>query len=245
MAQPTNDIVQQLKREILSFEGYKTALSNNHSFSLGPLDDAFPHHRFPVGALHELLTASKQESAATAGFIAAVIAQFIQPKGVCLWISAAQQVFAPAMIPFGMQPEHCLFVQTTKDQETLWATEEALKCTGIAAVICEVAQPGLTVSRRFQLAMEQTGVTAFLIRPLRHKAATIASVARWRIAPLPSQLPHAIPGMGLPRWRVALQKIRNGKPGSWDIEYANGKFHSVTASHVSAIHQHSQHRKTG
>jgi protein ImuA len=33
-----------------------------------------------------------------------------------------------------------------------------------------------------------------------------------------------MPGVGFPRWNVELLKVRNGKPGSWQIEWKAGKF---------------------
>ena len=38
-----------------------------------------------------------------------------------------------------------------------------------------------------------------------------------------------MPGVGAPRWHVELQKMRNGKTGSWDIEWLNGKLKDVTS----------------
>ena len=33
-----------------------------------------------------------------------------------------------------------------------------------------------------------------------------------------------IPGVGYPNWVVSLLKVRNGKPGSWKLQWRNGKF---------------------
>jgi protein ImuA len=33
-----------------------------------------------------------------------------------------------------------------------------------------------------------------------------------------------LPGVGFPKWNVELLKVRNGKPGSWQVEWAAGKF---------------------
>jgi protein ImuA len=33
-----------------------------------------------------------------------------------------------------------------------------------------------------------------------------------------------MPGIGFPKWDVALLKVRNGKPGSWIMQWRNGKF---------------------
>jgi protein ImuA len=36
-----------------------------------------------------------------------------------------------------------------------------------------------------------------------------------------------MPGIGFPKWDVALLKVRNGKPGSWIMQWRNGKFELV------------------
>jgi protein ImuA len=36
-----------------------------------------------------------------------------------------------------------------------------------------------------------------------------------------------LPGLGFPRWRVDLLRVRNGQGGSWILEWADGKFVAV------------------
>jgi len=35
-------------------------------------------------------------------------------------------------------------------------------------------------------------------------------------------------GVGFPRWKVELLKIRNGTPSTWIIEWANNNFNVIT-----------------
>ncbi|HEX6180009.1 MAG TPA: Error-prone repair protein ImuA, partial [Chitinophagaceae bacterium] len=49
-----------------------------------------------------------------------------------------------------------------------------------------------------------------------------------------------MPGIGFPRWQVNLLKIRNGKPGNWQIEYKSNQFRSVADTPVV---EHQIHRK--
>jgi protein ImuA len=37
-----------------------------------------------------------------------------------------------------------------------------------------------------------------------------------------------MPGVGFPRWNVNLLKVRNGKPGSWEIEWAENQFQEIS-----------------
>lgn len=77
-------------------------------------------------------------------------------------------------------------------------------------------------SRRLQLAVEQSCVTGFIIRHQPRYPGVTACVSRWQITPLPSELEEGMPGVGFPRWQVELLKIRNGRPGTWEVEWSAG-----------------------
>jgi protein ImuA len=112
-------------------------------------------------------------------------------------------------------------------KDVLWVTEEALKCEGVATVICETKDLSFTDSQRLQLAVEKSHVTGFVLRKDLKKVNTTASVTRWQISPVRSQLRTGMPGVGHPRWHVELLKVRNGKPGSWIIEWKKLDFQTV------------------
>ena len=102
--------------------------------------------------------------------------------------------------------------------------EEALKCEALSAVIGELRDLDFTASRRLQLAVEKSRVTGFVIRHVRKKINTTACVTRWKISHLPSEMIDQLPGIGFPRWKVELLKVRNGKPGAWEITWIDGAF---------------------
>jgi protein ImuA len=52
------------------------------------------------------------------------------------------------------------------------------------------------------------------------------------ISSLPSSTQNDMPGVGFPRWRVELNKIRNGRPGCWEVEFAAGRFRHITQDTV-------------
>ncbi len=153
------------------------------------------------------------------------------------------KTFPPGLSSFGIQPDRVIFIDVKKEKDVLWAMEEALKCGGLAAVIGEIKEISFTDSRRLQLAVEQSQVTGFLLRHQPRNLNTIAAVARWKITSLPSYQEDGIPGIGFPRWNVELLKIRNGKPGAWQIEWASGRFRPI-APHIIAAPQE-ERRKTG
>ncbi|AYL95572.1 ImuA family protein [Mucilaginibacter celer] len=224
MPDTRQNIISKLQQDILLWEGFRPPLSGTaETFGLGPVEAAFPNGVFPTGAIHELLTRDIGQAAASGGFIAGLLSVLMQHGGACIWIGMAQTMFPPALKTFGVEPHRVIFVNLLHEKDVLWAMEEALKCSGLAAVIAEVRSIDFKQSRRLQLAVEQSRVTGFILRDAEQLSNT-ACTARWHITPLPSQPVDGLPGLGHPRWQVNLLKVRNGKPGSWVMEWVNEQF---------------------
>jgi protein ImuA len=222
------EILVQLQREILPLQGFKPALhSTALDQSLGSIRDAFPNQTFPLGALHEFVSDSNEAAAAACGFIGALVSSLLQNEGMILWIPGTQPIYPPALKGFGLSPEKIIFLNNICEKEILWAMEEALRCTGLTAVVGEIPHLDFTTSRRLQLAVEQSKVTGFITRNHVKHPGTTATLTRWRILPLPSEPVDGLPGVGFPRWQVDLLKVRNGRPGSWQVEWAEGAFRLV------------------
>ena len=222
------DIIAQLQKDILLLQGFKPTLNSAAvDVGLGPIKDAFPDHSFPTGAVHEFLSMASEDAAATAGFISGLLGCLMTGGGICLWISTARTIFPPALKSFGIAPDQIIFVDLQREKDALWAMEEALKCEGLAAVIGEIREVSFTNSRRLQLAVEQSRVTGFIHRHQPRNIGTTTCISRWKITPLISEQEDHLPGVGFPRWNVELQKIRNGKPGIWQVEWSAGRFQAL------------------
>jgi protein ImuA len=228
------EIVGKLRQDILRWEGFRPRKpGESGSFGLGPIERAFPNGDFPTGAIHEFISCSPEETAATGGFIAGLVQKLLSGGGACLWISYTRRIYPPALKLFGIDPDRVIFVDVPVQKDVLWVTEEALKCEGVAAVICETKDLSFTDSQRLQLAVEKSHVTGFVLRKDVKKVNTTACVTRWQIRPVRSQLRTGMPGVGHPRWQVELLKVRNGKPGSWTIEWKKQSFQTVITPQVS------------
>lgn len=188
------------------------------------MEAAFPQAVFPTGAVHEFISSTHEDAAATNGFVAGLLGRLMRAEGVCIWISNARTLFPPALTNFGITPDRVIFIDCSSANDLLWAVEESLTCEGLASVVGEVRDIDFTTSRRLQLAVEKSRVTGFLLRHQPRQLNTVACVSRWRIKPLASQWEYDMPGVGFPRWQVELLKIRNGKPGTWVVEWAEGRF---------------------
>ena len=222
------NIISGLKKELLSLQGYHAALKNNDlNAKLGPISKAFPGNSFPLGAMHEFISDNKEDAAVTAGFVSGILGSLMQKSAAAIWIGASGSIFLPALRSFGIAPDRIIFIDLKKDKEILWATEEALKCEGLAAVVTQLKELDFSTSRRLQLAVEKSKVTGLLIRHQPKNMQTTACISRWKITSIPSESASGLPGVGFPRWNVELIRVRNGKPGNWKIELIKTRFRTV------------------
>jgi protein ImuA len=225
MPDTKKDIISQLRKDILLWEGFKPpATAGADTFGLGPLESAFPNDIFPTGTIHEMICPTPEQAAATGGFMSGLLASLMDHESACLWIGTTRKLFPPALMAFDVEPDRVIFVDLQREKDVLWAMEEALKCEGLAAVVAEVREISFMQSRRLQLAVENSKVTGFILRNDPRKLGTNTCVARWQISSLPSELEDGLPGVGFPRWQVELLRVRNGNPGCWRLEWMDGHF---------------------
>jgi protein ImuA len=244
MSTANNDIITRLKLDILPLEGLRGIRSQEVlDMGLGGLNESFPLGHFPMGAMHEFISQGAESSSAAAGFISGLAGFLMKKGGAAVWIGSSRTIFPPALKMFGIDPSRIVFIDLKKEKDVLWAMEESLKCSGLSAVIGEIPEFTFTTSRRFQLVVEQSRVTGFILRSNPRSLFPNACVSRWQISSLPSFSDDGLPGLGHPRWKVELLKIRNGKPGSWELEWNNQRFHQMGES-VPSIILHPK-RKTG
>jgi protein ImuA len=229
-----HEILSKLKKEILLLEGFKESVIGERT-NLGRINEAFPNGLFPFSALHEFFYYNPEEAAASSAFISGLLSSHTQKGHNVVWISSSQKIFPPALKWFGILPHQVLFLNVTKEKDIPWAIREALKCSSLSAVVGELPEMNLTTSRRFQLAIEESGVGCFILRA-NPKNVLSTAISRWHIQPLHSSVEEGFPGLGHPRWRARLLKVRNGKPGSWDIEWINSGFR-YSSSKLAVIHK--------
>lgn len=229
------EIISKLRQDIRHLEGFRPPQSGAcHDLGLGPMAAAFPDGIFPTGAIHEFISTCPEDTAASGGFIAGLVQELLSAGGACLWVSYTRRIYPPALKLFGVDPDRVIFVDVPLQKDVLWVTEEALKCEGVATVICETKNLSFTESQRLQLAVEKSQVTGFVLRKDVSKLTTTACVTRWQVKPVRSQLRAGMPGVGHPRWQVALLKVRNGRPGNWTVEWKKQGFQTIAAPVVPA-----------
>ncbi|MGX5853721.1 ImuA family protein [Dyadobacter jiangsuensis] len=227
-----SELVARLRSDILALQGFRApALGVKHDdFGLGPVMKAFPQGIFPRVGMHEFISQSAEQTAATSGFMAALAGKMMKQDGLCVWVGTRRTVYPFGLSQFGVSPDRVIFVDLKKDKDLLWAIEEALKCDALSAVVGEIKELNLIESRRLQLTVEESKVTGLLHRVSPRLSNPTSAVCRWRISPLPGVTDDVLPGIGFPRWQVQIEKVRNGEPGSWPLEFRDGSFELINES---------------
>ncbi len=190
-------------------------------FGIDGLDSRLAGNGLAVAALHEAAgeRPGPGDEAAAALFLASIAAR---RPGIVLWALGSRDLFAPGLAAAGLPPGRILYAECGRDDDVLAVMEEGLRHGGLAAVVGEVGRAAMPATRRLQLAAEEGGTLALMLRRRRGNgedplAVPSAAVTRWRLACVPSS-PLPVAGIGRPRWRLALARQRGGAPFDLIVE---------------------------
>ena len=216
-------------------------------FGIAAIDRRLAGGGLAADALHEVAGAAPglaDEAAATL-FAASVAARRAGEGGTVLWALARRDLFAPGLAQAGLAPELLLYAECRRDEEVLAVMEEGLRHGGLAAVVGEVRRASMTATRRLQLAAEEGGTMALMLKPWRRAGEDplglpSAAVTRWRVAAAPSGR-LAIPGIARARWRLELARQRGGEPFTLLVEAPDEKARLALPS--GAQHRTAQERR--
>lgn len=225
--------MERLRDRVRALEGWGTDGDTRHgavlSLGVSAIDTRLPWGGLPRGALHEVFAAGPGDAGAATGFCAALAALLLRDDaisqgGTVLWCEGghrldAGDLYAPGLARFGIAPERLIAVRARTDADALWAMEEGLRAGRLAAVVGEIADITPTRTRRLQLAAEEHGTAALLLRPRSPKPAPSAALTRWRIAARPSveDGTDAEPAC----WRAELFRCRGGGGDTWEVEWCD------------------------
>jgi len=195
------------------------------TFGLPAIDGYLPQGGLSLGALHDIVPETPGDMAAAFGFIIALICRLGGTRPVL--IATAPQGVSPGQIHghglnmIGLDPTRVILVEAEDEIQVHWVIEEALK-SGVPAAIAAMTarEPDLRTSRRFHLAAEKAGLPLLLLRP-DAKRRSSAAITRWRIGA--AHAPRDRFGLLLGwRWRIGLERCRNGRQGEWLVEFDHG-----------------------
>jgi len=190
-------------------------------FGIEAIDRRLAGGGLAAAALHEVAGAAPGlgDDAAATLFTAGIAARL---TGTVLWAMSRPDLFAPGLALAGLGPERILYAECGRDEDVLAVMEEGLRNGGLAAVVGEIGRVGMASTRRLQLAAEEGGTTALMLKRWRRSGEDplglpSAALTRWRIAPAASE-PLPVAGVGRARWHIALARQRGGEPHEWIME---------------------------
>ena len=211
-------VAQELRRLLPKMEGFS---AKTLPFGLSAIDCCLSQGGLACGALHEVVP--EQGSTALAfGFIVGLLARLPRTHPFFL-VTPAYGVreygrpYGHGCQALGLEPSRLILVETAHRNETLWALEEALRSGAPGAVAGVIDKLDLKLSQRLHLAAMEAGLPLFLLRQARFLESS-AAATRWRVGPVPA----ARDRFGLfarARWRLRLERCRNGRTGEWIVEY--------------------------
>lgn len=187
--------------------------------------------------LSEIFAASPRD-AGWAGFLLPQIA----PGKPLLWVQQRMAIVESGRVhPPGLAGFELIHVEARDAREALWAMEEALRCSGLSAVIGELwgdpASLDFTATRRLAVAAERTGVPCWLVR-LGGTASLSGARMRWRVASRASLAnPFDPRAPGTPAWDAELFRARARPPGRWAVAHEADSFHLAAAAGDRAVEQ--------
>jgi protein ImuA len=209
------DRLAALRAEVRALESAASEQREYLPFDVDAIDSRLAGGGLPVASLNEAAgeRPGPSDQAAATLFLASIAAR---RPGIVLWALGSRDLFAPGLAGAGLPPDRVLYAECDRDEDVLAVMEEGLRHGGLAAVVGEVGRAAMPATRRLQLAAEEGGTLALLLRRWRGSgedplAPPSAAVTRWRLACAPSS-PLAVAGIGRPRWRLALARQRGGAP---------------------------------
>ena len=219
-----------LSEEILSKGGVRDNFNDILPLEVDDIDNFLPWKGLPLSCLHHVIGdenfINDYSFSPSASLFISVIASRLKNRGKILWCypdsRSCGNFYAPTMDNLGLINDDIILVKVRSHKDTLWVIEQSLSCSDIAAVVSCFNNPlSFSEERRLQLAARNGKSTAFILHASQSPVLSSAAVTRWRISPLLSSVPLLPRGIGLVRWKLTLEKCRQGKQCSWVLEWCN------------------------
>ena len=200
-------------------------------------------HGFPVlagGLLQEVFSDERRNAGASLGFaLGQARGLLTEQRLAVIHVQLADEAqklgipYGPGLLSFGFDPQALVLVRPANMAELLWATEEAIACRAVAAVVVDIGSHSklldFTASRRLSLRAASTGGSIFLLRYGLGREASAAHL-RWHL--MPAQSAHQRYDAKAPgplRWRAQLEKGTLVKQTEWLLGWTENGFSAFAA----------------
>lgn len=180
--QPRLDAIQQLAAQLRRIERNQPTRASDKLISTGlaVLDDLLPEGGIHSGSIIEWLSPSQASGAGTLAFL--IAAHQIHDDGALIVVDSQSNFYPPALANFGIDFDRLIIIRPNNMKDTLWSLEQALRCPGVAVVICRLDDLDNRTFRRLQLAAETGGSLGLLLRSDRFREQPSWAKARFRVS---------------------------------------------------------------
>lgn len=138
------------------------------------LDAQLPGGGWPLGALTEVL----QPAGVHSEWRLLLPALARSGNGAVVLVGAPLQPFGPALDAQGLASRRLLWVDAPAPAQRLWATEQALRCADVDAVLAWLVQVRPEQLRRLQIASAEFDKLLFVLRPQAAQAESSPAALR-------------------------------------------------------------------
>ncbi|MDX1926599.1 MAG: hypothetical protein SFV81_08775 [Pirellulaceae bacterium] len=220
-------LMQRLSSEVRGLETAGRQATNKQTISCGceALNRCLPDGGYVPGSVIEYLRAMPGCGASTLAFTAAAAAMK-STNGFLVVIDTQHNIYPPALASWGIDLDKVVLVRPQSDVDALWAVDQSLRTPAVAAVVADVERIDDRAARRMQLAAEQGGGLALLLRPASARRGPSWADIQWMVRALVADAnsvrtaPVSLPSPAITshnqdrRLQVQLVRVRGGKAGA-------------------------------
>lgn len=221
------DPLVMLRRNLASITGVRK-LSAERIATGHPALDCALGGGLMRGRVHELFATGPEDGPSLLGLAALFALRTVGRRAPIFWLRTDDSerhegmIHGPGLVELGGDPGTLVVGQAPDSRSLLRSAADAARCPGLDVLIveCRGRMTGLdlTASRRLALAVEQSGVTLFLLR-LEAEPVPSAAETRWAVTSRPSQ-PLEANAPGAPVFEIELLRWRAGPAGMrWRLEW--------------------------
>jgi protein ImuA len=185
------------------------------------LDQLLPQGGLATAGLTEWL-AESAGGGLTFALLAASQSLRARDGSILVVVDREKQFYSAALPGWDVPLDRVVLIRPGGAAEALWAWEQSLRCSAVAACLGWMPESISSVAlRRLQVAAEQGGGHGFLVRPLKALREPSWADVRWRVTPVPITTSYSRPGpLRGRRFRVELVRCRHQMSGGVaDVEF--------------------------
>lgn len=236
--------LKRLSREVQQLEAAENLPGHSTTISAGcqAMDASLPSGGYVPGSVIEYLRATSGCGASYLALTAAAAALAASPDKYLVMVDTRHQFYPPALTSHCIDLQRVIWVRPQSPCDAVWATDQALRTTAVAAVIADLETLDERDARRLQLAAQRGGNLGLLLRGLSARCMPSWAEVQWVVRSLPLSITTK---PALRRLEVILARLRGGRAGArmWlDVDFRQGQLHQVLPESSLRVREKNQER---